>query len=309
MILISNRFDVSISFPANSKVLPGGEVHPYVDPAVGTWRAVNLTAFLKNGTDIMDLVMVTDAIRRLNPAAQIHLWMPYLPYARQDRVPRPGESLTIKPFCDIINLQNYATVSVLDVHSDVGLALLDRVRHVSLSQVVAKAMTRRNEANTGAWTNTVLVAPDAGAMKKTLELARKVGCPYVVCGFKDRDTATGKITGTRVDINFEPRPGMNWLVVDDICDGGYTFVELAKALREKLDPILGEGDLATGKPAYDLELWVTHGLFTKGFEELKRYYTRIETTNSWHPDGLYSQRPDGVTDQSYYWHSVQGIFA
>ncbi|MNX75091.1 Ribose-phosphate pyrophosphokinase 2 [compost metagenome] len=309
MILISNRGDVSISFPANSKVLPGGEVHPYVDPAVATWSAVNLTAFLKDGTDIMDLVMVTDAIRRLNPAIQIHLWMPYLPYARQDRVPRPGESLTIKPFCDIINLQGYATVSVLDVHSDVGLALLDRVRHVSLPQVVAKAMTRRNEANTGAWTNTVLIAPDAGAMKKTLELARLVGCPHVVCGFKDRDTATGKITGTRVDINFEPRPGMNWLVVDDICDGGYTFVELAKALSEKLTPILGEGNAQYATKGYSLELWVTHGLFTKGFEELKRHYSRIETTNSWHPTGLYSQRPDGVTDQSYYWHSVQGIFA
>lgn len=309
MILISNRDNANVSFPANSKVLPGGEVHPYVDPTVATWSAVNLTAHLKNGTDIMDLVMVTDAIRRLNPAIKIHLWMPYLPYARQDRVPRPGESLTIKPFCDIINLQRYDTVSLLDVHSDTGLALLDRVRHISLPQVVAKAMTRRNEANTGAWTNTVLIAPDAGAMKKTLDLARMVGCPHVVCGFKDRDTATGKITGTRVDINFEPRPGMNWLVVDDICDGGYTFVELAKALREKLTPILGEGDLQTSKPAYDLELWVTHGLFTKGFDELKRHYSRIETTNSWHPEAQYSQRPDGVVDQAIYWHSVQGIFA
>lgn len=295
MILITNRGDVGISFPANSKVLPGGEVHPSVDPAVASWKAVNLTAHLQKAVDIMDLLVVTDAIRRLNPAIEVHLIMPYVPYARQDRVPAPGESLTSKVFCNLINDQHYNTVTVLDVHSDVTVALLDRVRHVTLPQAVARAMPKRD------WANTVLVAPDAGAMKKTLDLAKLVGCPQVVCAFKDRDTATGKITGTRVDLTFTPEAGKRWLVVDDICDGGYTFIELAKALEAKLEPYFGAD--------FKLDLWVSHGLFTKGYQGLSWHYDSIETTNSWNFNGLYNMRPDGVNDNKVYFHPVQGIMA
>lgn len=303
MILISNRGDVNISFPANSKVLPGGEVHPYVDPAVASWGAVNVTAHLKNGTDIMDLVMVTDAIRRLNPALEIHLFMPYLPYARQDRVPRPGESLTIKPFCDIINLQGYATVTVLDIHSDVGAALLDRLRHITLPQIVAKL-------DRHAWENVVLVAPDAGAVKKVEELARLVGCTRIAYGAKHRDVETGKITGTSVSFSFEPKPRLTWLVVDDICDGGYTFIELAKALREKLQPYEADYMRVSGDDDYcHLELFVTHGLFTKGYALLRQHYDQIRTTNSWHPEAAYNKRPDEVHDDKIYWHPVQGLYA
>ncbi|MNY39046.1 phosphoribosylpyrophosphate synthetase [compost metagenome] len=155
-------------------------------------------------------------------------------------------------------------------------------------------MSKRN------WNRTVLVAPDAGAMKKTLELANLVGCPRVVCAFKDRDTVTGKITATRVDMTFTPTLDQDWLVVDDICDGGYTFIELAKVLRTMFD----EHGLTNR-----LELWVSHGLFTKGYDVLKEHYARIETTNSWNALGSYNTQPDGTHDAAIYWHPVQGIFA
>jgi ribose-phosphate pyrophosphokinase len=53
--------------------------------------------------------------------------------------------------------------------------------------------------------------------------------------------------------------------VDDICDGGRTFIEISKAL----DGYQGE-----------LYLFVTHGIFSKGFEELFKHFTKIYTTNS-----------------------------
>jgi ribose-phosphate pyrophosphokinase len=42
------------------------------------------------------------------------------------------------------------------------------------------------------------------------------------------------------------------LIVDDICDGGRTFIELAKKLRP----------MTTGK----IKLLITHGIFSKGIE-------------------------------------------
>jgi len=54
--------------------------------------------------------------------------------------------------------------------------------------------------------------------------------------------------------------------VDDICDGGGTFLGLATALKEK----------NAGK----LSLIVSHGIFSKGFEELNKSFDTVFTTNS-----------------------------
>ena len=57
----------------------------------------------------------------------------------------------------------------------------------------------------------------------------------------------------------------NCLVLDDICDGGRTFIELAKA---------------TSGIQFDLQLAVTHGIFSKGREELNKYYSKIHVLNN-----------------------------
>jgi len=54
--------------------------------------------------------------------------------------------------------------------------------------------------------------------------------------------------------------------VDDICDGGGTFIGLAKALKQK--------------NAGNLYLAVSHGIFSKGFNELNKHFTKIFTTDS-----------------------------
>jgi ribose-phosphate pyrophosphokinase len=58
------------------------------------------------------------------------------------------------------------------------------------------------------------------------------------------------------------------VIVDDICDGGRTFTEIAKAIRTQV-------------PNARIYLVVTHGIFSAGFEELEKYFERIYTTNSY----------------------------
>ncbi|KAG1390037.1 hypothetical protein G6F58_013116 [Rhizopus delemar] len=96
-----------------------------------------------------------------------------------------------------------------------------------------------------------LMAPDAGARKRVQALAKKLGVADVRFAEKVRDPQTGRITEPRVPDDIPAQPV---LVVDDICDGGRTFLELAAALRDK-----------TRQPLY---LYVTHGLFSKGLGEL-----------------------------------------
>lgn len=231
----------------------GGELQPKITDVVGKGEDIQITAKMTCADDIMELILVVDALRRTaGREINIHLVCPYLPYARQDRVCASGESLALRVICDIINGLNFASVNVWDVHSDVALALLNNVNNVHQRVFVARIN----------WYNAVLVAPDAGAIKKTLETAKALDMPMVRAD-KIRSVEDGSITGTVV---YSEHVGdKDFLIVDDICDGGRTFIELAKVLRP----------LTNGK----IYLYVTHGIFSKGLDVFNGLIDGIYTAN------------------------------
>lgn len=258
MFSITARFsDESRAISYKSLFMPGGEAHVTVDPALVGAQEVALYAHLPNSGAVMTLLMLTDAIRRLAPAARFVLDMPYVPYARQDRVANPGEALSIKVFASLINSQGYDEVRIRDPHSDVTSALLDRVVIENIAQYVRQAI-----AQIGA--PVALVAPDAGARKRTFKLAAELGIRDVVCADKVRDTVTGEITGLAIEGAI---PNLPLLVVDDICDGGRTFLDLAAALSAK-----------SAGPRY---LYVSHGIFSKTVTPLLECYDKLFTPMDW----------------------------
>ena len=242
---------------------PGGEMQVTIPAGLreqaDAAREFRIHALLKSADDVMQLLLLTDALRRLNPAAPVHLDMPYVPYARQDRVCNPGEALGAAVFCKLINDQQYATVTIVEPHSDVTPALLQRVRVIDAAAFLKKALAAPAFAQ-----GVTLMAPDAGARKRVQSLAKTLGVADVRYAEKVRDPQTGRITETRVPDDIPAQPV---LVVDDICDGGRTFLELAAALRDK-----------TRQP---LCLYVTHGIFSKGLTELKACYADIFTAYDW----------------------------
>lgn len=213
-----------------------------------------LTAHVRSSTDLMRMFMLTDAARRLG-AKRIHLIMPYLPYARQDRVCTRGESLSVAVIAKMINAQGYDTVEVWDCHSDVGLALIDRVVHKTPDLWVRRCYSLQVPP--------VLVAPDAGAIKKVHSMAEHLRLRYVRAD-KTRDPISGHITGTKVYSNHIGK--QNFLIADDICDGGRTFVALAKELRPLTD---GE-----------IHLYITHGIFSYGTAVFDGVIDRVFVANS-----------------------------
>ena len=106
----------------------------------------------------------------------------------------PGDAFSLKPVCKLINSLNFDSVSILDPHSDVTPALLDRCRvvpqvtlvsvHDDLIQFVVKNQP-------------VIVAPDAGAAKKAFAVAQHFSLPLVTAT-KVRDVKTGVITNTEI---------------------------------------------------------------------------------------------------------------
>ena len=249
------RLSLSIAdqpVPLRCFAFPGGEIQVRIEGPPGPAGTVRIRADLTDADTLMALLLLTDAARRHYADPVIDLVCPYLPYARQDRVAYPGEALSAAVACRLLNAQGYRSVEVWDAHSDVSLALLDRVRHRPASDFAVPVVGPQD----------VIVAPDQGAVKRAAGCARLAGAALVHAE-KTRSTDTGAITGTIV--HSEPVGDRDFLIIDDICDGGRTFTELAKALRP----------LTTGQ----VKLYVTHGIFSAGFDALAATIDRIYVAN------------------------------
>ena len=257
MIQIIDECAQAITY--KQSIFPGGEVFIKLEPENRSFETVYITADIKSSVDIMELLLITNALRVINPRVFIDLQIPYMPYARQDRVMTFGESLSIKVFADLINSQKYDQVEVWDPHSEVTSALFNNL--IVLEQhEIAKTIPRK-------WENTVLVAPDAGAAKKIYKLAKEVNCPVIIAN-KIRDVSTSKITHTLIDVKgYETA---NFLIVDDICDGGRTFTELAKIMRRQ--------------GADYIDLYITHGIFSAGLNVFNGLIETIYCANPWFRD-------------------------
>ncbi len=235
-------------------MFPGGEPHfrlrgPVAGPATITLRAGSFA-------DMGLLLVATDALRRAG-VEEVHLVIPYFPAARQDRVMVPGEALTVKVYADLVNGQGYRSVTVFDPHSDVTPALIARARAVPNHGFVARCLEGIAEPYS-------LVSPDGGALKKIDKLAAYLGGADVVECSKRRDVATGALTDFIVYA--DALDGRTCVVVDDIIDGGGTFLGLASALKAR-----GAGRLY---------LIASHGIFSKGADALAAVYEKIFTTDS-----------------------------
>lgn len=229
----------------------GGEYQISLSPTVVDLSkpvVVVLRAFLMDGC-VMPLALTVDAVRRLYGNVNIDLKMPYLPYARQDRVMNTGESLAVKVFCDAINSLNLNSVEVHDCHSDVGTALLNNC--ISIPQYIPGTYLYRGTENKP----DALVSPDAGALKKVYQLAKSHEISEIIRADKTRSVKDGSITGTVV---YGSVKGMKLLICDDICDGGMTFLKLGEELRKQ--------------GADKLYLHITHGIFSKGKDELRKVF-------------------------------------
>jgi ribose-phosphate pyrophosphokinase len=247
-----------------------GELQVKIPLMISTNR-VDVVTRIKSADDIMELLLVKDAIDRNTNIKLSYktLVIPYLPYSRQDRVMNRGEALSVKVMCDLINSMNFDHVITWDNHSDVGTALLNNCTNVEQHELLEQFDKNNwNLANELYDHRYVLVSPDAGADKKTIKIAQHFDGLEVVNASKVRDTKTGNITATKVNYDGEINiNGADFLIVDDICDGGFTFIKLAEELK-RYNPD-------------SISLYVTHGIFSKGYQVLfDAGISKIYTTDS-----------------------------
>jgi ribose-phosphate pyrophosphokinase len=257
------RYDVARSFQ-----YPGGELHlKDVDNLLRDPRAVWVADV--RGAVLDDLgyaALLADVAHQRQ--APFVLFYPYLPAGRSDHVGSP-DPLGVRVYADLVASFNPQQVIGIDPHSHISARYYRNLTALDPTPLVMQSlegdlMTRGyGQDHPHHWWDGV-IAPDKGAVERAGKVAEALGRPLFTAD-KVRVQYTGKIESITPPEGLDP--GGQYLVVDDICDGGGTFIGLAKAM---------------GLSREQLGLWVTHGIFSGNAQNLRGYYNRIYTTDS-HP--------------------------
>ena len=221
--------------PLNVTIFPDGTSQVWklppdaldASPLTVGWR-------FESEAEVMHLAQLAALLRHYGRPATLDIRC--LPYARQDKPVRNDRTFALYAFAPILNAMGWEKVILHDPHSPVVRDLIDRAVIRGFQDEALDAYRRTGSS--------LMCFPDDGARFKY-----HADFPNVpnVWAQKTRDQATGELGEATLTGDVA---NARVLIVDDICDGGATFVRLASALR-------------AGRAA-KVCLFVSHGLFTKG---------------------------------------------
>lgn len=275
------KFEVS-KFPDGQqqvKIIP-----KFINPLNASKLTVQIKARLNNFKDLELIICTTKSLRELG-FKKIHLYTPYFLGSRSDRKFEEGSNNYLKDvICPIINSLGFESVTVLDPHSDVLEACLNNFKKVDNLKLVSYVLenlycngnTKDHVTHVTKNPDFILISPDAGANKKIFKVAEQIGYTreIITCS-KSRDEQ-GKLS--KIQIPLHSYNGQDLIIIDDICDGGATFLRIAEKLQEITNSY--HQFLKTNSKS-KIYLIVTHGIFSKGLSELSKYFDGIYTTNSY----------------------------
>lgn len=244
-----------------------------------------VTCRITNGDDLVKVCLLLDTYCKAGKP--IDLMVLYTMGERMDRQISEFEPCTT----DVVStvLRNWSAkpnvnITILSPHSSAILAAVgrvDRQRHDVETESVfydmsikrfLKFVGKSDQEIQYRSPDVTIVMPDKGAFKRVSDtpVMRWWPTANIVVLDKTRELSTGKITGMKLESGV---PTKNCIILDDLCDGGATFVSAAKILRENGAKTVG--------------LSVVKGIFSKG--TILEGIDFIATTNAYKD---FQSRPD-----------------
>jgi ribose-phosphate pyrophosphokinase len=213
-----------------------------------------------NLTQAEDLPKLMLLYRRLKDLStfDVNLFLPYLPYGRNDKRD-DSFGYGTKMFGDMLNTCYFNRVFTVDTHSTKSFECINRLYPFNSIDVKKTNMHYPICQN-----GKLVIASDKGARQRLLSL----GYTNIIECEKVRDNQ-GKIIKFQFNTKIDDLACEYMTVIDDLCDGGATFIKIAELIRQynnNNDPLI---------------LQVTHGIFSKGYEELSKLYDKIITTDTY----------------------------
>ena len=199
----------------DESLIEGNEV--IIIQSTGPSASVN-----QNGR-LIELTMMIDSVRRMG-ASKIVVIVPYLAYARQDKVFRPGECPFAKVLLRMINSLGIDEFFTVDIHEPSILKELNcQTINIDSMKILADYVKSLGAKNI------VVVSPDKGAVERSRAFAKFFGEDTEVVYFeKQRDVKTGEI----VMSGKIPLKNKDVVIADDIISTGGTMANAIKLSKE-----------------------------------------------------------------------------
>jgi ribose-phosphate pyrophosphokinase len=192
---------------------------------------------------LVEFCLIVDALRRRG-VKKIIAVIPWLGYSKQDKVFRPGEPLSAAVIARIVQLFPLKRIITFDLHH----SSIRKFFRVPLTNLTARELLME-DFKKRLTRETVIVAPDAGAIKSAQELAKqlKLGVVYIS---KERDLNTGRISIQRIKGEVKAKKA---IIIDDMLVTGDTLIKTA--------------NLLTKNGVQSIEVGVTHHLYVPGAQK------------------------------------------
>jgi ribose-phosphate pyrophosphokinase len=212
------------NLPVSAKVFPDGESYVRLEGSVqGEDVAIVQTTCPPNqDARLLQLAFLADAAKR-GGAGKVIAVVPYLAYARQDKMFLSGEGISVQTIARMLDAAGINQFLTVNIHSEATLeAFPFPSKTASAVGLLAKYFVDNGFGKAYA------LAPDKGAMYIAYEAQQVLGGSAGHLE-KQRDRYTGQTTQTGKGLDVK---GQTVIIFDDIISTGGTIVGAAKILHE-----------------------------------------------------------------------------
>jgi ribose-phosphate pyrophosphokinase len=188
--------------------------------------------------NLMELLFIIANLKDLG-VKKVRAVVPYMGYARQEKRFNPGETISAKIICDLIQSAGADEFITFNIHEECVLNFFDiPARNISAMPAIAEYLSKKL-IKKGA-DNPIIIAPDKGAYGFAQEMSEIIGCDctYLTKVRLGPDKVETKIVDVRCDsesentVNVDSVKGMNAIIIDDIIATGGTIVNAINILKQ-----------------------------------------------------------------------------
>jgi len=209
--------------PVIYKTFPDGENYIRLEGTVKDDNvAIVQTSSVPQDSHLMQLAFMAAAAKN-NKARKVTAVVPYLAYARQDKVFLPGENVSIETIAHMLKAAGVDALITVNIHAESALNKFSfPAKNLSAIALLAEYFVQKDCRKAFA------LAPDKGAMY-IAQQAQSVLQGEAGNLEKQRDRYTGQTSQTDKGLNVK---GQTVIIFDDIISTGGTIVGAAKILRQ-----------------------------------------------------------------------------
>lgn len=196
--------------------------------------------------DLMELFLMCQAAK-LSFAKSVHVILPHMPYARQDRVAEPREPISAKLIANLLEEAGADHVIVLELHSDQIQGFFSVPADALTARLIFSTYFKKKNL-----ADPVVVAPDVGGAKRAKKFADSLGAPLAILHKNRPEHHSAEILQVVGEVQ-----GKTCILYDDIIDTAGTLLTAKEALLKH----------GANKDVYAA---ATHGVFSGPAQERLR---------------------------------------